>query len=150
MVDHDDVTDCQFGSDLQFVIRDINTKVCTTSIYGIGLCTFDISHFCSLRGMIPFHAHSNSTVGNFGLVRRSDRSLVFVTALLSAPRSRAASHTCRMSTRGWKLDPGSRRLRSPRASLRMSLQCCFSHMSNKIFSKPYFISVCSNVKSDNS
>ena len=52
------------------------------------------AHFRSLHGMMPFQAHSNSTAGNLGSERSSDKSLAFVTALLRDPRSRAASHVC--------------------------------------------------------
>jgi hypothetical protein len=117
---------------------------CTIFLYATGFVhsTFDVTAFSYLEGMIPFQAHLNSTVGNFGSERRSTKSLAFVTALLRGPKPRAASHTCRMSARGWKLDPGSRSLRSSRASLRILLRWCLSRRSNKVIPRlTSFVSV---------
>lgn len=127
------------------VLRGLYLRSCIYSLYFVHLGKL---HHRNLDGIIPFHAHSSSTSGKLGSERRSDKLLVFVTAILRGSRSGIPSCPCRPI---WtcKVDLGSRSFRSPCASLSMPLQSSFSRISTKCRDDSYLMCVCCDVRSDN-
>jgi hypothetical protein len=98
---------------------------------------YDLSSWisCSLWGIIPFQASSNSLegAGASGSERYSSRSLVFLTALLRGSRCRVASHSSPKLSLGCISDPGFSFSWSLLESERIRLGYCFSWILAKLF-----------------